>query len=155
MLKRNILSGLLFTLFITGCGETTYREDVEIIEQVQDEQKEDENPENLITNGIQDLALQKGDIKIYAFVMSDRGYVTIETDSKTCRIELLSERGKLINNIPTYHYRMNTETPKGTNFIKVESINEDCHRFTLFSPMILDDYTNENKEIITNGEYLF
>ena len=144
MMKKLIVIGSLFIAVLTGCGETSR-------ESYNDNNSEKEH--QVISNGIHTLSLQSGDTKIFAFNMSEDGYVSIETEYYKCNIDLINSDGEIIKSTASHGGSINPNIKKGLYYLKVKSRSDNCNSFVLFSPMIIDDNTNENREIITNGTH--
>ena len=142
MMKKSIVMGSLFIAVLAGCGETS---------RVSYNDNNSEKEHQTINNGIHTLSLQSGDTKIFAFNMSEDGYVSIETEYVSCKIDLINSDGKIIKSV--IGGSINPSINKGLYYLKVKSISDNCNSFVLFSPMIIDDNTNENREIITNGTH--
>jgi len=144
MLKNIILVGSLCIAILSGCGDTSRAN-------AKENSSEQEQENQIINNGIHTLSLQSGDTKVFAFNMSEDGYVSIETDYYKCKIDLINSSGEIIKS--TNGGNINPSINKGLYYIKVKSISDNCNSFVLFSPMIIDDNTNENRKIITNGTH--
>jgi len=143
MLKKTAI--IILTIFLIGCNEA-YREEQNLSKQdfYQDKEK--------IENGIKTFALEKGQVNIYSFVMQENGFVTIEVERNYCKIDLIDNRGKIIKSTSVVYPTINPEIEKGKYYIKITSKDDRCDNFNIFSPKILDKYTDGSQEDITNGE---
>ncbi len=144
MLKK-IISIIVLVIFLVGCNET-YREEQNLSKQdfYQDKEK--------IENGIKTFALNVGQVNIYSFVMQEDGFVNIGTHGSYCKLNLIDNRGKVIDKISIYKPEINPQINKGKYYIEIQAKDDRCDNFSLFSPKILDKYTDGSQDDITNGE---
>lgn len=105
--------------------------------------------EKVITNGLHSVM---GKMDIVVFNMQEKGYVNLDANWISCDTKLINSDGRVLSKI-TSNGAINPELEQGKYYITIEAISTQCENYELFSPKILDEYTDGSQENITNGNH--
>ena len=143
---NQIIYLIVISVFIFGCGGQT-----QTFGGASNSNEYINGNETIALNGKHSFAFTPNNsIAIYAFNMQEKGYVNLDADWVNCDTKLINPNGKVLTKI-TSSGAINPELDQGKYYITIEAKNSNCKNFKLFSPKIIDNYTNTNEKIVTNG----